>query len=62
MKAHLTLDISDIDALVRKWAAERNIELTGFTVNSWSVEIMRVDANCLVEPVRHKINPERKTV
>lgn len=58
MKAHITLDISDIDALVREAASKLNLDLTGYTVMSHQREVFRVEGIMVHSEERfdHRIN------
>lgn len=62
MKAHITLDISDIDALVREAAAKLNLDLTGYTVMSHQREVIRVNDNMVHDEERfnHRIDPRKR--
>lgn len=61
MKAHITLNIADIDTLVREAAAKRGIELLGYTVKSHTRQVLYVEGDMLIDPnFSHRIDPGHK--
>ena len=61
MKAHITLNIADIDALLHEAAAKKAIELTGYTVKSHTRQVLFVEGDMLIDPnFTHRIEPTHK--
>lgn len=61
MKAHITLNIADIDALVHEAAAKKGIELTGYTIKSHTRQVLYVAGDMLIDPnFTHRIEPTHK--
>lgn len=61
MKAHITLNIADIDALLHEAAAKKGIELTGYTVKSHTRQVLFVEGDMLIDPnFSHRIEPTHK--
>lgn len=58
MKAHLTLNIADIDALIRQEAANRGVEILGYTILSHHRKVLEVQGEMLIGyEFTHKIQP-----
>lgn len=61
MKAHITLNIADIDALVHEAAAKKGIELLGYSVMSHTRQVLYVEGDMLIDPsFSHRIDPRHK--
>lgn len=62
MRAHLHLNISDVDTFIREGLAKRypGVEVTGYTVLSWRQPILEVQGDMLETPVRHVIRAEHR--
>ena len=60
MKTNVTLNIYDVHRILKEAVEARypSLEVDGISVYSWGATIFRTNGDMLVEPVRHKLDPE----
>lgn len=61
MKAHLTLNIADVEQLICEAAKARGIECVGFTIKSWNTPLVVVNDGTMTFPVRHHLVNDHKS-